>query len=293
MNLKRLKLEFFEVKDIGYNFIELEGVDKSGDTYGEVSAVLIGGEVVEEEVIYIKNDFYFGRRGPSVHLQYTTPSNNIKWYYGEVEVPKDNDIEGSFFMVNGFGEGYFGMQVNSSTERRILFSVWSAYDTQNPAHIPNEYKVVELVKGNNVTVGDFGNEGSGKQSYKTFDWKTETNYKFLLKGEPSTNNSTDYTAYFFAPETGSWELIASFRRPKTSTHLKGYYSFLENFLPEKGDISREVNFLNQWCVDVDGNWHAISKAKFTGDATATNRERLDYNGGVRNDKMFFKELWFF
>ena len=30
-------------------------------------------------------------------------------------------------MANGFGEGYFGIQVNGPNERRVLFSVWSPF----------------------------------------------------------------------------------------------------------------------------------------------------------------------
>lgn len=56
--------------------------------------------------------------------KYSIPQNsNIEWYDNEVKVPKGEDVLGSYFMANGFGEGYFGFQVNSPTERRILFSV--------------------------------------------------------------------------------------------------------------------------------------------------------------------------
>jgi hypothetical protein len=47
----------------------------------------------------------------------------------EITVPVGQDPIGSYFMANGFGEGYFGFQVNSKTERRVLFSVWSPFRT--------------------------------------------------------------------------------------------------------------------------------------------------------------------
>ena len=68
-------------------------------------------------------------------------------------------------MVNGFGEGYFGMQCNSETERRILFSVWSPFDTQEPKLIPDSLKIKLLRKGEGVYIGEFGNEGSGGKSF--------------------------------------------------------------------------------------------------------------------------------
>lgn len=59
-------------------------------------------------------------------------------------------------MANGFGQGYFGIQVNSLTQRRVLFSVWSGFSTDDPNAVPAEYKVVLKKAGPGVTVNDFG-----------------------------------------------------------------------------------------------------------------------------------------
>ena len=110
--------------------------------------------------------FYFGRRDPSVHLSYFMPDDvDVKWFYNELVVDKGDDPIGSYFMANGFGEGYFGIQVNSNSERRILFSVWSPFVTDNPAEIPDSDKIVLLKKGKDVVTGEFGNDGSGGQSF--------------------------------------------------------------------------------------------------------------------------------
>ncbi|MDY7394594.1 DUF3472 domain-containing protein [Aureibaculum sp. 2210JD6-5] len=283
----------FDIKD-GYNFIEIEGIEKSGDYVANIKDIAIGGPATKGNVYFIKDDFYFGRRGPSVHLSYKTPENkDVVWFYNEINVPKNEDIIGSYFMANGFKDGYFGIQVNSETERRILFSVWSPYETQNPDEIPDDYKIILLGKGDGVTSGEFGNEGSGGQSYKVFDWKAGNTYKFLLKGEPSVNNSTDYTAYFFAPEENEWKLIASFRRPYTNRYLQNLYSFLENFMTETGYISRKGNYKNQWAYTKDGIWTELVTAKFTADATARKESRLDYAGGVEGNTFFMKNCGFF
>ena len=68
-------------------------------------------------------------------------------------------------MANGFGEGYLGFQVKSSRERRVLFSISSPYKMDNPNEIPEDQRIVALAKGYGVYVGEFGNEGSGGQSY--------------------------------------------------------------------------------------------------------------------------------
>ena len=150
-----------------------------------------------------------------------------------------------------------------------------------------------LGKGEGVTTGEFGNEGSGGQSYKVFNWKAGNTYKFLLKGEPSVNNSTDYTAYFYDSEAEKWNLIASFRRPHTNTYLKRPHSFLENFRTEVGHISRMGEYTNQWIYDTKGNWHELTKAKFTADATARKGSRVDYAGGAVGNKFYMKNCGFF
>lgn len=291
---QKIPVGIFNLEKSGYHTIKIEAIEKSKNVIANIKEVLIGGPATKDGVTFVKDDFYWGRRGPSVHLSYETPQNtDIVYFYNEITVPKKEDVIGSYFMANGFGEGYFGMQVNSDTERRILFSVWSPYETQNPNDIPEDYKIILLNKGEGVTTGEFGNEGSGGQSYEVFDWKAGNTYKFLLKGEPSVNNSTDYTAYFFAPEENEWKLIASFRRPYTSTYLKRPHSFLENFITDTGFISRKGEYSNQWIYDTKGAWHELTKAKFTADATARKGNRLDYAGGVENNTFFMKNCGFF
>ncbi|MUP37302.1 DUF3472 domain-containing protein [Labilibaculum euxinus] len=285
----------FNVSQKGYVQIDIQGISKTDSHFGEVSQLLIGGEATSAGTYFVKDDFYWGRRGPSVHLSYTVPEGvgNIRWFYNEVEVPQGNDVIGSYFMANGFGEGYFGMQVNSETERRILFSVWSSYVTDDPNNIPEDEKIKLLKKGAGVTIGEFGNEGSGGQSFRVYNWKAGNKYRFLLGAKPTNDNCTDYTAYFFAPEIGQWELIADFRRPKTSTYLTRPHSFLENFMTEMGQFSRKGTYLNQWVRNTEGKWFEIRKAKFTADATAHKDSRLDYAGGVDNGKFFLKNCGFF
>ncbi len=53
----------------------------------------------------------------------------------------------------------------SESEWRILFSVLSPFNTDNPNEIPEEFKVNPVSKGTDVYVEEFGDEGSGVQSY--------------------------------------------------------------------------------------------------------------------------------
>lgn len=285
----------FQIEKPGYHFIEVEGQKKEGQYFPEITHLLIGGEAVAGKVYFVHDDFYWGRRGPSVHLNFEVPENagDVEYFYNEITVPENNDVLGSYFMANGFGQGYFGMQVNSPTERRILFSVWSPFNTDNPAEIPENMKIILLKKGENVNTGEFGNEGSGGQSFYRFPWKAGTSYKFLLKAAPTKSGETDFTAWFFAPEVNKWKLIASWRRPQTNTYLTHLYSFLENFYTETGNIERTGLYSNQWIFTTKNEWIEISKIKFTADATARKEARMDYSGGVENGSFFLKNCGFF
>lgn len=285
----------FDIKKKGYHWVEVEGIEKTGATFPKITDFLIGGTAAGREVNFVKDDFYWGRRGPSVHLDYIVPENvgNVRWFYNEVTVPEDNDVLGSFFMADGFAQGYFGMQVNSSSERRILFSVWSPYRTDDPDEIPEEDRIVLLRKGKGVYAGEFGNEGSGGQSYLRFNWKAGNTYRFLLNATPTGEGETDFSAWFFAPESGEWRLIASFRRPKTDSYLTRLHSFLENFRTDTGDIVRKGLYSNQWVFGSDEQWTELSRARFTADTTARKGNRLDFAGGTENGSFFLKNCGFF
>lgn len=287
---KTISVGTFAISKPGYVSVDLSGLK------GEIpiTDLIVSGTAVDNGIIY-SNDpqyYYWARRGPSCHLAYEIPSDkNVSYYYNEIVVPKDADIIGSYYMANGFGEGYFGIQANSETERRILFSVWSPFVTDDPKSIPDDEKIVLLKKGDNVKTGEFGNEGSGGQSYMKYNWKADTTYKFLLKGVPNGDNSTTYTAWFFMPETNNWQIIASFKRPKTNTYLKRFHSFLENFMPTQGYLTRKVNFNNQWVYD--GEWKKVNGAKLTVDATYKANQRIDATGGTTSTGYFLKMGGFF
>lgn len=275
----------------GYVKVDLQGVKKTGDYFADVSHIIFKSPSSEGDNIFCNdpNFYYWGRRGPSCHLKYTNPTTkDVLYFYNEITIPKGEDKIGSYFMADGFQNGYFGIQVNSETERRVLFSVWSPFSTDNPKDIPEDHKIKLNCKGKNVITGEFGNEGSGGQSYLQYDWKAGVTYKFLLKGEPDGTGNTDYTAWFFTPETNSWSLIASWKRPYTKAYLDNLHSFIENFIPDNGYQGRKAEFGNQWVKTTDGQWLPISQAKFTADATYKAHQRVDATGGTINNTFYLK-----
>ena len=292
--LSRVDLGTFKVKKPGYVKIDIRGIKiNKGRDFGSVAAVIVGGKMQDVSYVAPKFSTHFGRRGPSVHLGYVLPKEDVEWFYNEIIVPEEGDIPSSYYMACGFGQGYFGMQNNSPHPRRILFSVWSPFETDNPAEIPDSLRVTLIKKGENTTVNDFGNEGSGGQSYLHYEWKPGERCRFLMGVRPDGKGNTTYTAYFFDNNKGEWILVASFRRPKTSTWYTGAHSFLENFSPVMGYLNRRAYYTNQWARTTDGRWIPIKKARFTCDSTGSQKMRLDYTGGTVGDSFFLSMGGFF
>lgn len=282
----------------GYVRVDLQGVKRDGSVFAEIRDLIVVSDTVDLRVDYVKsnegNMFYWGRRGPSVHLTYEVPrGRSWKYAYSEITVPPGQDPQGSYFMANGFAEGYFGFQVNSAQERRVLFSVWSPFRTDNPREIPKDQRIAVLGHGPDVHIGQFGNEGSGGQSYLVYPWKAGKTYRFLTEVQPDGQGKTTYTAWFGDKAANEWRLIASFQRPKTDTHLRGFHSFLESFYPTYGFLGRQATYGNVWIGDVSGEWHECTRARFSVDATGRGGHRLDFSGGSQGHAFYLRNCGFF
>ncbi|WP_129715472.1 DUF5077 domain-containing protein [Pedobacter sp. SYP-B3415] len=282
-NVTTTNIGTVNIKKPGYVRVDIQGLSKTGAYFGDLSDLVISGPAAASGVHYANDvaNYYWSRRGPSCHLKYHVPANT-QWFYSELNVPPGQDKVGSYFMANGFTGGYFGMQVNSATERRILFSVW---DPENGA--------TSLVrKGTDVTSNGFGGEGTGGQSYLVYNWAAGATHKFLLKAEPSASG-TNYTAWFCAGGSSIWKLVAEWKRPNINSYLTGMYSFIENFYPEQGYLQRSCNYGNQWYKTTLGNWTEVSEASFSYDATASAKQRMDFQGGVNGNSFYLKNGGFF
>ncbi len=293
MDLKYYDAGTFTVADTGYQCIRIRGESRTGAYFAQIPAIVVQGSPLNGQTAYVPNNegnfFHWGRRGPSVHLNYTLPAGvAAEWFYNEVTVPEGQDVQGSYFMACGFAQGYFGMQVNSPTERHILFSVWSPFETDDPQAIPDSQKILLLKKGEGVHAGAFGSEGSGGQSFLNYPWKAGHTYRFLLRAHPAASRYTEFTAWFFAPEEGRWRLIASFSRPQTQSWLSNLHSFLENFEPEQGVHQRYVLFNHQWVRDSSGQWISLNRARFSVDNTGRKGYRMDYGGGIRDSAFYLR-----
>lgn len=265
----------------GYVKVDLQGVTKDGGYFGDVS----GLSVTTTSTLNYANDpanYYWSRRGPSVHMNYTVPART-EYFYNEVTVPVGQDAVGSYFMVAGFDGGYSGIQVKEN-QRWILFSVWDAENGQ---------KTTLVSKGAGVVDNSFGGEGTGGQAYLVFNWVAGNTYKFITRIRPDGSGSTLYSAWFFPPESNTWRYLATWKRPSTNTYQSGAHSFLENFIDTRGYTGRRVTYGNQWARNVDGTWSELTAGRFTGDATATNAQRMDYAGGLESGRFYLRNCGFF
>ncbi|WP_423736998.1 DUF3472 domain-containing protein [Chitinophaga caseinilytica] len=274
-----------KLKKTGFYDIALKGISKQGNVYADVKGVTLEGPATKDIQFNPKP----WRRSASVHLNYTAPEGkDVEWFYGEIKVPEGQDKLGTYFMSCGWHRGYFGMQVNGPDERRIIFSVWdSGKEPDSRDKVAYEDQVTLLAKGDSVIAHGFGGEGTGGHSHWVYDWKAGQTYKFLMHAVPK-GTTTQYSAYFFVPEHNEWKLIASFRAPKDGKYMGHLYSFLENFSFENGHVYRKGYYGNHWIKTPQGEWIELTKARFTNDATARAKDRLDFGGGSENG-MFY--LW--
>lgn len=228
------------------------------------------------------------RNAASVHLGYDVPKDArdaVEWFYCEV-TPRTDPLW-TYYMATGWHRGYFGMQVNSKTERRLIFSVWdSGNEAVDRQKVAAEDRVQLVAKGDGVVANDFGNEGTGGHSHLVRDWQVDTTTRFLVHAEPDGTHTT-YTGYCWFPERERFVLIASFRAPKDGGFLRGLYSFNENFAGQNGDLLRRCEFGNQWVRTRDGRWLPLLEARFTHDETGK-RDRRDRSGGVVADRFYLQ-----
>ncbi|NDA62097.1 MAG: DUF3472 domain-containing protein, partial [Chitinophagia bacterium] len=227
----------------------------------------------------------------SVHLRYPLPdSAKAIAFYNEITVPVGADAPHSYYMANGFSRGYFGIQIISPTERRVIFSIWDAgNEAVDRSKVPDEKKVQLLATGKDVVANGFGNEGTGGHSHWVYPWKNGNTYGFLVTAmRDSVNQATLYTGYIYLPENKQWKLLACFKAPMDGGYLKNLYSFVENFSGENGQLQREALYRNQWVQLSDGNWQELTTAVFSTDATGRAGDRIDYGAG-ESDGQFY--LW--
>ena len=195
------------IKSPGYYKLLLESTDEAAQVLPDLEAVQFDGPAAK--------DAHFStverRNASSVHLGYEVPreaADEVEWFY--IELTPRTDPLYTYYMATGFDRGYFGMQVNSKGERRVIFSVWdSGNEAKDRGKVAADDRVTLVAKGRDVVTNDFGNEGTGGHSHLVVPWKLGGTFRFLLRAQtdPAAKTTTT-TAWFFMPEENCWVMIA-------------------------------------------------------------------------------------
>ncbi len=286
-SFKNVNVGTVAVANGGFYKVVITCKQKAGNIIADIKSLELSGAAVKNIQFNAKER----RNAASVHLKYVMPDTmNALVFYNELTVPATMDVVHSYYMACGFARGYFGMQVNSEKERRIIFSVWDAgNEAVDRNKVAAENKVQLMAKGEDVFADGFGNEGTGGHSHWVYMWNPGQTYKFIVTAAiDSAAQTTTYAGYFFIPEIQQWKLIACFKAPKDGKPLRNLYSFSENFVGINGQLMRKAFYGNQWIRRESGEWKELTQSSFSYDVTGKAGDRTDYGGGAA-DTTFY--LW--
>ncbi|RPI90007.1 MAG: DUF3472 domain-containing protein, partial [Planctomycetaceae bacterium] len=273
-----VRIEFgkFAVRQPGYLRLDLSGLNGPKESNGAVDQLELSGPAVAGAHFNVDPR----RNAASVHLAYPVArETEVAGFYSEVTAVDDPVT--TFYMACGFRRGYFGMQVISPTERRIIFSVWDAGSGSNAndrSEVSAENYVSLIGKGDGVETSVFGGEGTGGHSHLVYDWKTGQPQRFLVTAEPVAGKQTIYSGYYYHPERQAWMLIASMKAPQDGGYLHGLHGFSENFWGSTGHVRRKALYGNQWICLPDGEWRELTTATFSHDPTGKEHRRDRFMG---------------
>lgn len=215
----------------------------------------------------------------SVHNWWRTPSGfgDIKEIVSSIRVPAGSEPIRTYWMANGFTGGYMGMQHNSNTERRILFSVWDN----------GKGSTVDLVnKGNGSIAEGFGNEGTGAHAFIRYNWKPEQTVYFKVTANvKKEKNGTEFAGYYSTNNGDTWQLVASFFANEQLRWLQSPYGFLENYGGDQSGI-REGYYGNFTITNTQGKKAKITSFGFTHTTPSTTKKEVwmqKQNIGANNE----------
>lgn len=183
----------------------------------------------------------------SVHLDYREiPVSEPAWAFTQVKIT--NAATGSYFATSGQAFGYGGFQVHDDNPLyytgRVIFSIWDQGCDRDVETCQDEELAVVKACGTNVICRDFGNEGTGQQSFSesnTFPVVNET-YSMVTHAVPVGNNRVQYSGFYFIDKT--WKFLATMEINHGSLpwwHTQ-FYNFVEQYAATQGFAKRAADF---------------------------------------------------
>lgn len=230
------------------------------------------------------------RQARSVHLRYY--ARPLKISGAAVTVTVRETYPGSYYMALGWSCGYCGIQELSDKSRVLIFSVWDPTDPHDydakPEAVREEERAKVLYANSELDVSRFGGEGSGVKAMAYYDWKVGQPVRFKVTTEPDGTNRTAFTC--FLGHEGTWYKLATISTMNIDGEAPDFgllYSFVEDFqrnYKSAQNVRRAVFSDIKTLSSLDGRWHPIDRAWFSGDNTPS--ENVDA-GRLEKDPLAF------
>jgi hypothetical protein len=196
--------------------------------------------------------------------------------------------------------GYCGIQHNSETERRTIFSIWDTSSELHPTTTAADPRTI---------FNRFGGEGEGGHTHMLWPWKLDETFQFFVEKTPGKTDTTDARYYVYDRTQQRWLHSATITSPNggkasVATLGGGINSFLENFAAKdkRDKTTPKLALYRLWLgksVDTmkcltkaggDGTWGQLHNAYFLaeGDQAALNdvfaRLKTSYGSPVMGEK---------
>src|SRR5262245_5138626 len=212
---------------------------------------------------------------PAQHLWWNTEKQpDAVCLYGEITVLATHPAIyycGANWHPGEPAGGYCGIQHNSETERRTIFSIWDTTPALHP-------KVTEA--DSQTIFNRFGGEGEGAHTHMPWDWKPGEMFEFFVQKQPGEALDTTDTRFYIVDRAAKkWRHISTINSPnggKKSVETiggGGLASFLENFRGKEKEIPKLATYRLWLGSDVDtlkcltraggdGTWGQLNDAYF-------------------------------
>jgi len=157
--------------------------------------------------------------------------------------------------------GYCGIQHNSETERRTIFSIWDTTDQLHP--LVTAFDPLTLRNR-------FGGEGTGAHTHMLWNWQLDEPFQFFVEKVAGKMPDTTDTRYFIYDRTNEkWLHSATITnpsggKPSVATIGGGLNSFLENFSGQKRELPK-LALYRLWLGSSVGTLKCLTKS--VGDGT--------------------------
>lgn len=245
---------------------------------------------------------------PSTHL-YTWGTTDPEapdgdaydWMYGEVLFPSKYHRINSYVMTLGLLAGYSGISTVGEIKRHgMLFSQWDNGDTEVDMYLPSYLRSSGLDNGDDWEVKGFGGEGTGVQTVTIGDspWRNDEWVQFVANCRPEdvefwvedqygndsvkmVSHNTLVSLWWKQPSDCEWKYISTLRAAGRNMYFSGWYSFVENYTDNGGDLYRRAYFRHGFMRSIStGKWYNRNVCGFGHtDGGGQRGSRYDYGHG--------------